>query len=77
MQCTKCSYNGKLSRIRRVGFLEKHLYSLFGYFPWICSGCKQRLLLKSRGVRRRSHRDEDSGSIPTPHADEKGLHQIR
>jgi hypothetical protein len=48
MQCTKC-HHGTLSRTKRVGLLEDNLLPLFGYFPWICSTCKQRALLKHRG----------------------------
>jgi hypothetical protein len=74
MRCTKCQH-GKLSRTKRIGLLEDNLLPLFGYFPWICSTCKQRVLLKNRGERRGVTRVED----PTPSArpQKNGLHQVQ
>ncbi len=75
MRCTKCQYDGKLSRTKRAGFFEEHIYTLFGYFPWLCSACKRRFLLKDRGERRHTHRDHESGSMPIARQNEDGLHQ--
>ncbi|MBB5344612.1 hypothetical protein [Tunturibacter empetritectus] len=76
MQCTKCHY-GKLSRTKRVGLLEGSVLPFFGYFPWTCSTCKQRVLLKDRGERRRLVRDDDSGPTRSACPQENDLHQLR
>jgi hypothetical protein len=65
MDCTRCESGGRLSRTKRKGFLEEKLYSLLGYYPWICSSCKQRVLVKKRGQRKSrgdSGRDFDSST---------------
>jgi hypothetical protein len=74
MQCTKC-HHGKLTRTRRVGFFESNLLPFFGYFPWICSECKSRILLKGRGERVRSHHNETFTTNPSPRKD--GLPQVQ
>jgi hypothetical protein len=44
-----------MRRMERVGFLQNHIYSHFGYFPWICVACKKTTLLrKRRELKRRS-----------------------
>jgi len=45
-----------LRRIERVGLLQEKVYPLFGYYPWECSGCRKRSLMKDRGERRRPRR---------------------
>jgi len=50
MECPECS-RGEFRRTTRKGFLEKSIYSLFGYYPWKCPVCRFRTLLKSRGER--------------------------
>jgi hypothetical protein len=55
MQCTRCRVGGELTRTRRKGFMEEHVFSFFGYYPWRCSSCKQRTLRKKRSERRGSH----------------------
>ncbi len=37
----------------RIGFLEEKVFSAMGYYPWECSACRKRLMLKSRGQIRR------------------------
>jgi hypothetical protein len=37
--------------MERIGLFEKKLFPLFGYYPWECSGCRKRFLLKARGVK--------------------------
>ena len=78
MQCTRCNMDGKLSRTRRNGFLEEHIFSLFGYYPWLCSGCKRRILLKKRNNSRSSHSSHDSDSgVHRTHPNRNGLHGVR
>ena len=76
MNCTRC-HHGKLSRTRRVGFLEDNLLPFFGYFPWLCSACKQRILLKDRGERRRVSRTEDPDPTSLAQPKKDGLHQVQ
>jgi hypothetical protein len=76
MQCTKCRFDGKLSRTKRVGLFEEHLYPFFGYFPWICSMCKRRILVKNRGERRHSQ-PEDMPAPPHSQQNRNGLHQVQ
>lgn len=77
MQCTSCHNDTKLSRTKRSGLLEEHIYSFFGYFPWICSGCKERILLKNRGDRRRVPREDESGAVPSANPNRNGLHRVQ
>lgn len=75
IDCTICKFDGKLSRTKRAGLLEERIYPYFGYFPWICSLCKRRILLKNRGDRRRISRDPEPGAAPEIQYNEKSLHQ--
>ena len=52
MFCPACGYN-PIRRVARVGFLQKNVYPLFGYFPWICSACKKTFILHKRRERKR------------------------
>jgi DNA-directed RNA polymerase subunit RPC12/RpoP len=47
LSCPRCGPES-LQRVERVGFLEKHIYSTFGYFPWRCNHCQSRFYLKRR-----------------------------
>jgi len=75
MQCIKCQF-GKLSRTKRVGLLEGNFLPFFGYFPWICSTCKKRVLLRDRGERRRHVRDEPDPTR-SGHPQKNGLHRVQ
>jgi hypothetical protein len=77
MLCPTCNRGGELARTRRVGLLERHVYPLFGYFPWICALCKVRIFLKCRGERRPEPNNPDSDAIPDIQADKKGPHRNR
>jgi DNA-directed RNA polymerase subunit RPC12/RpoP len=62
MQCKQCGQNGRMLRTRRTGFLEKRIYAIFGFYPWICSQCKKRIHLKNRGIRRSDRNRTEFGS---------------
>ena len=47
-----------LHRIARKGFMQRAIYSRFGFFPWKCSMCKTVQLIKNRGKRSRRRRSE-------------------
>lgn len=49
--CLHCN-RALLRRSSRNGFAEKFVYSLFGYYPWRCTYCKQRELVHDRGSSR-------------------------
>jgi hypothetical protein len=34
--------------MQRIGFMQNHIYSLLGYYPWICRSCKKTSLLRQR-----------------------------
>jgi len=54
MKCRKCKWAGDLIRMKRAGFLEQKVYPLFGYYPWKCSICGVKRIIKFRGDRRRT-----------------------
>jgi len=49
--CPKC--DGPLMRVEREGFMEEVVYPWTGRFPWVCSFCKVRVLVKLRHTRNR------------------------
>jgi len=53
MQCRHCNCK-QIHRMKRVGFLQTRIYSLFGFYPWRCPECKTRYLLRARGVKGKS-----------------------
>jgi hypothetical protein len=77
MQCIKCKTDGTLSRTKRAGFLEEHIFSYIGYYPWLCSGCKRRILLKKRNSSRSFRpRDESDSGMQHTHPNRNGLHEV-
>jgi transposase-like protein len=49
LECPRCGGN-YLKRKRRQSFLERRVFSLFGYYPWKCSMCGGSFQLKKRGL---------------------------
>ncbi len=45
--CPECGDN-RVRRVERKGFMQKHIYSWFGYFPWYCRECRRHFLLRKR-----------------------------
>ncbi len=41
-----------MRRLPRHGFMQKHVYPRFGYYPWECPICRRTMILKKRGHRR-------------------------
>jgi ribosomal protein L37AE/L43A len=63
--CPKCK-RGVVSRVARKGFLEENMYSRLGFYPWECSECRNRLMLKSRGDRiRKRRRTQENLAVTT------------
>jgi hypothetical protein len=59
MNCEKCG-RGELVRTGRTSVLERHLYSRFGFYPWVCTICRKVTVLRDRGERRKSKRTPES-----------------
>jgi hypothetical protein len=49
MICKSCGAGPEsLSRRSRRGFLERHIFPLFGLYPWKCSSCEHKHLYHAR-----------------------------
>lgn len=46
LQCVRCGND--MRRLGRQGFLERKIYSYFGYYPWECPICRERVFLKRK-----------------------------
>lgn len=46
-RCKLCG-GERIHRMHRHGWRERVLFPLFGYFPWRCSTCRSKMLLKRR-----------------------------
>jgi len=53
MHCKDCG--NSLRRLSRRGFLQKRIYSLFGYYPWECPVCREPIFIRKQYERRRHH----------------------
>jgi hypothetical protein len=42
-----------MGRLGRQGFLERKIYSYFGYYPWECPICRERVFLKRKNEHKR------------------------
>jgi DNA-directed RNA polymerase subunit RPC12/RpoP len=47
--CPRCSYD-RVRRVYRKGPLQKFIYPLFGYYPWRCTRCGKKLMLRLRNL---------------------------
>lgn len=45
--CPECGGKG-IRRVERKGFMQKHVYSWFGYFPWYCRECHKYSMVRKR-----------------------------
>lgn len=64
LHCSNCG-STYLRRLRRRGFMQRLVFSTFGYYPWECGQCKEPFLIKKRRSRRR-HSPPPS-ETPEPH----------
>ncbi len=55
--CPECGSDHP-RRLERKGFLQTKIYPLFGYYPWICTGCKTTFLMRKRYRRKSKHKEE-------------------
>jgi len=77
MQCTKCKVEAKLSRLKRTGFMEQYVLSFFGYYPWRCSACTQRIYLRARSTIEGFTRESESNPEAHPYLNKNGPHRVR
>jgi len=47
-RCPNCT-NVEMIRVPRRGFLQEHVYSRLGLYPWECPFCREVFLQKNRG----------------------------
>lgn len=47
MICAECGGN-RVRRVERRGFMQKHIYPFFGFFPWYCRKCNHYFILRKR-----------------------------
>ena len=52
VECPRCGSN-YMRRVKRSGFLEGRVCSIFGYYPWKCTKCLGNFLIKRRGLPQR------------------------
>jgi len=52
VQCPRCECD-YIKRMKRSGFFETRICSIFGYYPWRCTKCLGTFLLRKRGQSKR------------------------
>ena len=61
----RCEYCGNaLRRLARQGFLQKKIYSKFGYYPWECPLCREPMLVKQQHRLKERIQGETAGMEP-------------
>lgn len=53
-QCPRCG-SDCLKRMPREGFLQNRVYPIFGYYPWKCTKCLGKFVLRRRNLFHRHH----------------------
>jgi len=53
--CSKCG-SDRVFRVHRRGFMQVTVYPRFGYYPWVCKGCGEHMMLCKRNRARSKHR---------------------
>jgi len=59
--CLKCG-GGIAIRINRSGFLQRKVFSHFGFYPWKCGACGRIFLVRRRGDRPRTRRRSEASN---------------
>jgi len=49
-----------MHRSHRRGFLQKSIYTLFGYYPWECFGCRKTWMFKKKFERRKTRGSKEA-----------------
>jgi hypothetical protein len=55
--CPECG-SDQPRRLERKGFLQTRIYPIFGYYPWICGGCKVTFIMRKRYRRKSKSKEE-------------------
>ena len=58
IRCPHCG-NDRPRRVERATFMEKKIFPMFGYYPWMCGFCKSSFMARKR-YRRKSQKKESS-----------------
>jgi hypothetical protein len=48
-RCPRCGC-AHMKRMRREGFLQQKICSIFGYYPWRCTKCLGSFLIRKRAL---------------------------
>jgi hypothetical protein len=55
----RCEYCGNaLRRLARQGFMQKEIYSRFGYYPWECPLCREPMMVRQQHRLKKRSDDE-------------------
>ena len=54
VHCPRCGRD-YLKRMQREGFLQNRVFPIFGYYPWKCTKCLGKFVVKRRNVSKRHH----------------------
>jgi hypothetical protein len=54
-QCERC-HAEEFRRLNRVGFVERKVLPLLGFFPWECALCRRKTFLQADGHKTVSHK---------------------
>jgi hypothetical protein len=55
--CPECG-GDHTRRLERKGFLQTKVFAQFGYYPWLCIGCKKEFLARKRYRRKSKNKEE-------------------
>ncbi len=66
--CEVCA-SGTMRRSERRGFFERHIFPLFGFYPWRCIRCRARIQMKDRGNARQYVRSDRGTASHKPAID--------
>jgi hypothetical protein len=66
----RCEYCGnELRRLARQGFMQKEIYSRFGYYPWECPLCREPMLVRQQHrLKKRGDEESDTAGPGTARA---------
>jgi hypothetical protein len=48
-KCGRCQAE-RFRRVNRVGFFERSVLPLLGFFPWECALCRRKVMLRDDGL---------------------------
>jgi hypothetical protein len=54
--CNRCK-GRSFRRVNREGFLQRAVYSYFGFYPWECVMCRRKVYYRDEGRRARRKKE--------------------